>query len=424
MASPTPSPVKSPNVPPGFDFLDPDRNVKRLPLPELAELRAVAPIWWCEQQIGKGGFNDGGYWVLSKHKDVKEVSRRSDVFHSGPNTALPQFADDMVREDIDMQSVVLLNMDGERHDRLRRISSRGFTPRAVERLRNELTDRAHTIVKTAASQGYGDFVEQVASELPLQVIAGLLGVPQEERDKLFRWTNEMTGNEDPEFAHVDGRQSSMELLGYAMEMAAKKAEDPGEDIVTALINADLGGEKLTDDEFAFFVLMLAVAGSETTRNSITHGMIAFLDNPDQWELYRRERPATAADEIVRWATPVTAFQRTAVQDTELSGVPIKKGQRVVMFYRSANFDEDVFDDPTTFNILRDPNPHVGFGGTGVHYCLGANLARMTIDLIFNAIADHMPDLSPIGEPERLRSGWLNGIKHWQVDYTGSSTASD
>ena len=424
MASPTPSPVKSPNVPPGFDFLDPDRNVKRLPLPELAELRAVAPIWWCEQQIGNGGFNDGGYWVLSKHKDVKEVSRRSDVFHSGPNTALPQFADYMVREDIDMQSVVLLNMDGERHDRLRRIISRGFTPRAVERLRNELTDRAHTIVKTAASQGYGDFVEQVASELPLQVIAGLLGVPQEERDKLFRWTNEMTGNEDPEFAHVDGRQSSMELLGYAMEMAAKKAEDPGEDIVTALINADLGGEKLTDDEFAFFVLMLAVAGSETTRNSITHGMIAFLDNPDQWELYRRERQATAADEIVRWATPVTAFQRTAVQDTELSGVPIKKGQRVVMFYRSANFDEDVFDDPTTFNILRDPNPHVGFGGTGVHYCLGANLARMTIDLIFNAIADHMPDLSPIGEPERLRSGWLNGIKHWQVDYTGSSTASD
>ncbi len=419
MASPTPSP----NVPPGFDFLDPDRNVKRLPLPELAELRAVAPIWWCEQQIGKGGFNDGGYWVLSKHKDVKEVSRRSDVFHSGPNTALPQFADDMVREDIDMQSVVLLNMDGARHDRLRRIISRGFTPRAVERLRDQLTERAHTIVKTAASQGYGDFVEQVASELPLQVIAGLLGVPQDERDKLFRWTNEMTGNEDPEFAHVDGRQSSMELLGYAMEMAAKKAEDPGEDIVTALINADLGGEKLTDDEFAFFVLMLAVAGSETTRNSITHGMIAFLDNPDQWELYRRERPATAADEIVRWATPVTAFQRTAVQDTELSGVPIKKGQRVVMFYRSANFDEDVFEDPNTFNILRDPNPHVGFGGTGVHYCLGANLARMTIDLIFNAIADHMPDLSPIGEPERLRSGWLNGIKHWQVDYTGSSTAS-
>ena len=284
----------------------------------------------------------------------------------------------------------------------------------------ELTQRAENIVKTAAAEGTGDFVEQVSCELPLQVIAGLLGVPQDERAKLFRWTNEMTGNEDPEFAHVDGRASSMEVLGYAMQMAGIKAENPGDDIVTALINADIDGEKLADEEFAFFVLMLAVAGSETTRNSITHGMIAFLNNPDQWELYKRERPATAADEIVRWATPVTAFQRTAIADTELGGVKIKAGQRVVMFYRSANFDEEVFDRPHKFNILRDPNPHVGFGGTGVHYCIGANLARMTIDLMFNAIADNMPDLTSIGTPERLRSGWLNGIKHWQVDYTGNS----
>ena len=414
--------MPSPNFPAGFDFLDPDRNVNQLPVDELAELRKVAPVWWCEQEIGKGGFNDGGYWVVTKHKDVKEVSRRSDIYQAGPNTALPQFADEMVREDIDMQRVILLNMDGDHHDRLRRIISRGFTPRAVERLRDELTQRAEQIVKTAAAEGTGDFVEQVACELPLQVIAGLLGVPQEDRAKLFRWTNEMTGNEDPEFAHIDARASSIELLGYAMQMAGIKANNPGDDIVTALINADLAGEKLGDDEFAFFVLMLAVAGSETTRNSITHGMIAFLDNPDQWELYRRERPVTAADEIVRWATPVTAFQRTAVKDTELGGVPIKAGQRVVMFYRSANFDEDVFTDPHTFNILRDSNPHVGFGGTGVHYCIGANLARMTIDLIFGAIAENMPDLTSIGTPERLRSGWLNGIKHWQVDYTGAGAS--
>ncbi len=413
--------MPSPSLPPGFDFLDPDVCVQGLPIEELAELRRVAPVWWCEQRIGKGGFNDGGYWVVTKHRDVKEVSRRSDIFHSGPNTALPQFADDMKREDIDMQSVILLNMDGQHHDRLRRIISRGFTPRAVERLRDELTQRAEAIVKTAAAEGYGDFVEQVACELPLQVIAGLLGVPQEDREKLFRWSNEMTGNEDPEFADVDGRASSIAVLGYAMQMAALKAEDPGDDIVTALINADIDGEKLSDDEFAFFVLMLAVAGNETTRNSITHGMIAFAEHPEQWDLYKRERPGTAADEIVRWATPVTAFQRTAIRDTELSGVPIKAGQRVVMFYRSANFDEEVFDDPFTFDILRDPNPHVGFGGSGVHYCIGANLARMTINLIFNAVADHMPDLAPLGTPERLRSGWLNGIKHWQVDYTGSAT---
>jgi cholest-4-en-3-one 26-monooxygenase len=151
-------------------------------------------------------------------------------------------------------------------------------------------------------------------------------------------------------------------------------------------------------------------------------MMAFTDFPDQWELYKKERPATTADEIVRWATPVTSFQRTALEDYELSGVQIKKGQRVVMVYRSANFDEEVFDDPFTFNILRDPNPHVGFGGTGAHYCIGANLARMTIDLMFNAIADAMPDLESIGTPERLRSGWLNGIKHWQVDYHSDASA--
>ena len=415
--------MPTPNIPPGIDFLDPDLCVQGLPIDELAELRRTAPVWWCEQQIGKGGFNDGGYWAVTRHRDVKEVSRRNDIYASGPNTALPQFADDIAREDIDMQSVILINMDGAHHDRLRRIISRGFTPRAIGRLRDELQQRAENIIKSAASSGRGDFVEQVACELPLQAIAGLLGVPQEDRDQLFRWTNEMTGNEDPEFAHVDGRTSSMEMLGYAMQMAELKGREPGDDIVTALINADVDGEKLTDDEFAFFVLMLAVAGSETTRNSITHGMIAFTNHPEQWELYKRERPATAADEIVRWATPVTAFQRTALVDTELSGVEIKAGQRVVMFYRSANFDDEVFDDPHSFNILRDPNPHVGFGGTGVHFCIGANLARMTINMIFNAVADQMPDLTPIGTPERLRSGWLNGIKHWQVDYTGSPSVS-
>ncbi len=236
---------------------------------------------------------------------------------------------------------------------------------------------------------------------------------------LFRWSNEMTGEDDPEYAHIDAKASSAELITYAMKLAEEKAKNPGDDIVTTLINADIEGEKLSDDEFGFFVVMLAVAGNETTRNSITHGMIAFADNPDQWELYKKERPETAADEIVRWATPVTCFQRTALEDYELSGVTIKKGQRVVMFYRSANFDEEVFEDPHTFNIMRDPNPHVGFGGTGAHYCIGANLAKMTIDLIFNAVADHMPDLTPISAPVRLRSGWLNGIKHWQVDYTGT-----
>ena len=411
--------MRTPNIPPGFDFTDPDIYAERLPVDELAEMRKVAPIWWNEQPKGVGGFDDGGFWVVTKHKDVKEVSVRSDVFSSLEKTALPRYQDGPVGDHIERGKLVLLNMDAPHHTHLRKIISRAFTPRAVERLRDELNERAQTIAKAAAEEGRGDFVEQVSAELPLQAIAGLMGVPQEDRRKLFHWSNQLVGNMDPEFADNDSTTASVELIMYGMQLAAERADQPGEDLVTKLVRADVEGHKLSDDELGFFVILLAVAGNETTRNSITQGMMAFADFPDQWELFKRERPATAADEIVRWATPVTSFQRTALEDTELSGVKIKKGQRVVMFYRSANFDEDVFDDPYTFNILRDPNPHVGFGGTGAHYCIGANLARMTIDLMFNAVADQMPDLTPISKPERLRSGWLNGIKHWQVDYTGA-----
>lgn len=410
--------MATPNLPPGFDFTDPDLNRERLPIDELAHLRRVAPIWWNEQPDGIGGFDDGGYWVVTKYKDVKEISRRSDVFSSLAKTALPRYPKGSTGEQIETGKYVLLNMDAPHHTHLRKIISRGFTPRAVERLRDDLHARARDIVAKAAAEGSGDFVEQVACELPLQAIAGLIGIPVEDRKKIFDWSNQMVADDDPEFAHHDGRNSAMELIMYAMQLAALRAEEPGEDIVTKLIEADVDGHKLSDDEFGFFMVLLAVAGNETTRNSITHGMIAFTEHPEQWELYKRERPATTADEIVRWATPVTSFQRTALQDTELSGVPIRAGQRVVMSYRSANFDEEVFTDPFRFDIQRNPNPHVGFGGTGAHYCVGANLAKMTIDLIFGAIADQMPDLTPLGKPERLRSGWLNGIKHWQVDYTG------
>ena len=405
-----------PTLPDGFDFTDPDIYAERLPIEELAELRRTAPIWWNEQPIGKGGFNDGGFWVVTKHKDVKEVSLRNDVFSTYQNTALPRYPDDVQRENIDAARASMLNTDAPHHTRLRKIVSRGFTPRAVGRLRDELSERAKDIAKTAAAQGSGDFVEQVSCQLPLQAIAGLLDVPPADREKLFRWCNEMTGSEDPEYADIDGQASSVHVLTYAMQLADMRTKTPGDDIVTTLLQADVDSEKLSEAEFGFFVLTLAVAGNDTTRHSITQGMMAFHEFPDQWELYQQLRPESSADEIVRWATPITAFQRTALKDNELSGVPIKAGQRVVLFYRSANFDDEVFDDPYRFNIMRDPNPHVGFGGTGAHYCLGANLARMTINLIFNAIADHMPDLTPLSAPERLRSGWLNGIKHWQVDY--------
>ncbi len=225
----------------------------------------------------------------------------------------------------------------------------------------------------------------------------------------------MLASDDPEIVG-EPEVASAEILGYAMMMAADRKATPRDDLVTKLINADKDGRGLTDDEFGFFVILLAVAGNETTRNAITHGMDAFLDNPAQWELWKKERPATMVDEVVRWATPVSVFQRTALNDVEVNGVTIKKGERAALWYASANFDEDVFEDPFTFNILRDPNPHVGFGGHGAHYCIGANLARQEIRLIFEALADHAPDITKLAAPRRLRHSWINGIKDLQVKY--------
>ncbi|WP_063007621.1 cytochrome P450 [Nocardia kruczakiae] len=407
-----------PDIPANFDVTDPDMWARRVPVEELAELRRAAPIWWNSKPPHSDGFPDDGFWVVTKHADVKEVSRRSDVFSNAENTALPRYGVELTPERMEMQRLVLLNQDAPQHTRMRKLISKGFTPRAVNGLRAKLSARAEAIVAAAADAGAGDFVTQVACELPLQAIAELIGVPQEDRMKIFRWSNEMIGYDDPEYAGVDPLAASTELLAYAWQMAEARKARPADDIVTELVHADVDGEALTSEEFGFFVILLAVAGNETTRNAITHGMIAFLENPGQWELFKSQRPKTAVDEIVRWATPVSTFQRTALEDTELGGVRIRKGQRVLIVYRSANFDEEVFDSPFTFDITRDPNPHLAFGGTGAHFCIGANLARLEIDLIFNAVADHLPDITGLGDPRRLRSGWLNGIKELQVRYRG------
>jgi cholest-4-en-3-one 26-monooxygenase len=401
-----------PHIPAGFDFTDPDLYAERVPAAELAELRRAAPIWWNTQP--GSGFDDDGFWMVSKHADVMEISRNSDLYSAWENSAIIRHGGD-VKDSIDLLRLILLNIDPPHHTELRQIVSRGFTPRAIGNLRERLTERAKTIVATAIESGTGDFVTDVACELPLQAIAELIGVPQADRKKIFEWSNTMVGYDDPEFGDA-GAIAAAELVGYAMAMAEDRKQSPREDIVTKLVNAEVGGGQLSSDEFGYFVILLSVAGNETTRNAISHGMLAFFDHPDQWELYCSERPSTAADEIVRWATPVTAFQRTAKADTTLGGQEIKKGDRLGLFYRSANFDEDVFDQPQKFDITRSPNPHLGFGGTGAHYCIGVNLARMEIDLIFNAIADAMPDITKAGDAERLRSGWLNGIKRLPVSY--------
>ncbi|MCX5370298.1 cytochrome P450 [Streptomyces sp. NBC_00015] len=405
-----------PALPDGFDFTDPDLLQHHVPLPEFAELRAAEPVRWIPQTGNVAGFQDEGYWAVTRHADVKYVSTHPEIFSSYLNTAIIRFNEHIERDSIDAQRFILLNMDPPEHTRVRQIVQRGFTPRAIRALEERLRNRATAIVESARAQdGSFDFVTSVASELPLQAIAELIGVPQDDRSKIFDWSNKMIGYDDPEFAITAevGAQSAAEILAYAMNMAAERKQCPAHDIVSTLVAAENEGN-LNSDEFGFFVLMLAVAGNETTRNATTHGMHAFLTHPEQWELYKRERPGTAAEEIVRWATPVIAFQRTATQDTELGGKQIRKGDRVGLFYSSANRDPEVFERPDEFDVTRDPNPHLGFGGGGPHFCLGKSLAVLEINLIFNAIADALPDLRLVGDPRRLRSAWINGVKELRV----------
>jgi len=409
----------APVVPVGFDPTDPGLCEERIPLQEFLELRKTAPVWWVEQAPhARAGFLDNGFWAISRHADIAAISKNSKEFSANENGVIIRFAEDMTREQLELQSVMLVNQDPPDHTKTRQIISRGFTPRAIGALRDVLVQRANSIVDDALARGEGDFVFEVAAELPLQAIAELLGVPMEDRRKLFDWSNQMLAYDDPEYdAQPD--VAAAEILGYAMGLAAERALDPKDDIISKLVTADVDGHKLGDDEFGYFVILLAVAGNETTRNAITHGMNAFLENPDQWELWKRERPSTMVDEVIRWATPVTVFQRTALNDVEIGGQLVKKGERVGLYYASGNHDDEVFEDPGTFNILRDPNPHLAFGGHGAHYCIGANLARLEVEVIFNVIADRMPDITKLGEPRRLRHAWINGIKELPVRYASA-----
>jgi cholest-4-en-3-one 26-monooxygenase len=408
-------------LPQGYDPTDPDILWEAVPHEQFQALRLNAPVFWVEQpQSSRDGMAEEagtGYWAVSKHAEVAAVSKDSKNFSSAENGAIIRFQEGMLREMVEMQRVMLLNQDPPEHTATRQIISRMFTPRAIGALEEIMRDRAYRIVTEAVQRGSGNFVEEVAAELPLQAIADLLGVPQEDRRKLFDWSNQMLANEDPDFEGASD-VAAAEILGYAMAMAAERKENPRDDLVTRLLNADKDGRGLNDDEFGYFVIMLTVAGNETTRNAITHGMDAFLDHPDQWKLWLDQRPDTMVDEVIRWATPINVFQRTALDDVRVGDVDVKKGQRVGLFYGSANYDDDVFDQPYTFDITRSPNPHVAFGGHGAHYCIGANLARQEVRLIFEALAEHAPDISRVGEARRLRHGWVNGIKELQVSYVG------
>ena len=314
----------------------------------------------------------------------------------------------------------MLNMDPPLHTRYRRLVNKGFTPRTVAQLHERIHAATDTIIDGVIERGSADFVTDIAAELPLVVIAELLGVPDEDRHRMFDWSNRMIGSEDPEYqtAGEAAQQASLELYAYASELFALKRADPHEDLMSVLTEVDIEGEKLSELELELFFLLLTVAGNETTRNLISGGMVAFFENPDQWQLLRNDRSLlpTAVEEMLRYVSPVMDFRRQTTTRIELEGQVIEENSKVVFYHVSANRDETVFPNPHTFDITRDPNPHMAFGAGGPHFCLGANLARLEIRTMFEHLLDRMPDIALDGEVQRLQSPFINGVKHIPVAF--------
>ncbi|MET7297559.1 cytochrome P450 [Embleya sp. NPDC005575] len=394
-----------------FDVYSPDSYAAGLPHATFAEMRRSAPVYRHADPERPDGF-----WAVTRHADVIRVSRNPEIFSSRERLSL------LVEPEEDVlatQRLMMLNMDPPEHSRLRNIVNKGFTPRTTLTLEDKVREACERIVASALDRGEGDFVAMCAAELPLVVIADLMGVPQIDRHRLFEWSNKLVGEADPDLRQDAGeaQQVQMEMFGYADALGAARRECPVDDIVSKLVCPDRDGQELTAIEFDLFFMLLAVAGNETTRNAISGGMLALIEHPEQWERLRAdpaELAGTAADEIVRWVSPVNAFKRTAVRNTELSGQPIAAGDKVVVYYASANHDEDVFVDPYRLDIGRDPNPMLGFGGGGPHFCLGRHLAKLELEIMFRTLAERVERVELLGPARRMRSNFLNGIKDMPV----------
>ncbi|MFQ5471839.1 MAG: cytochrome P450 [Dehalococcoidia bacterium] len=394
------------------DLFSPDTFVQGVPHHYFKLLRREAPVFRHPEPEGPG------FWVITKYEDVDHVSMHPETFSSGKCGA---FIWDSPPEAAGVLDLMLINQDAPSHTRYRRLVSRAFTPKLVLSLEPHIREVTNGIIDKIAGKGECDFVTDIAADLPLQAIVELMGVPLEDRQKVFDWSNQMIGNEDPEYApdpEIPIR-ASMELYAYAQQLADQRRREPKDDIVTGLLQADFDGEALTEADFNSFFMLLSVAGNETTRNAISHGMLALMEHPDQRQrlLDDPSLMRTAVDEILRWASPVMQFRRTAMHDTEIRGVRIKEGDKVVIYYPSANRDEDIFPNADTFDVGRTPNPHVAFGPGGPHFCLGANLARLEVRVMFETLMRRLPDMEIAGPPQYLRSNFIGGIKHLPVTYT-------
>ena len=385
-----------------------------------ATLRREAPISFCPAIEFEGVDVGPGYWSLTKLDDVHFASRHPDIFSSAGGITIGNQTPELAEY---FGSMIVL--DDPRHQRLRSIVSRAFTPKVVARIEASVRERAHRLVASLIANhpdGQADLVAELAGPLPLQIICDMMGIPEQDHQRVFHWTNVILGFGDPDFT-VDFEELvrvSMEIGAYASALADDRRVNHHDDLTTSLVEAEVDGDRLSSSEIASFFILLVAAGNETTRNAISHGVLALSRYPEErdkwWSDFDRLTP-TAVEEIVRWASPVVYMRRTLTRDIELSGVKMVAGDKAALWYNSANRDESKFADPWTFDVARDLNPHLGFGGGGAHFCLGANLARREIRVVFDELRREIPDIVAVGEPARLLSQFIHGIKRLPVAWT-------
>lgn len=385
-----------------------------------ATLRREAPIKFFREAALEGVPQGEGHWALMKFDDVFYASRHPDIFSSYPNITI---ADQMPEVAEYFGSMIAL--DDPRHSRLRNIVRSAFTPKVVARTEESVRDRARRLVSDMIANhpdGKGELVTELSGPLPLQVICDMMGIPEDDHQQIFHWTNIILGFGDPDLTtdFDEFLKVAMDIGAYATALAEDRRANPRDDLTTSLVAAEVDGERLSSAEIASFFILLAVAGNETTRNAISHGVLALSRYPDQRTIWWDDFDATtstAVEEIVRWASPVIYMRRTVTRDIELSGVKMSAGDKVSMWYASANRDEDKFADPWKFDVTRNPNHHVGFGGGGAHFCLGANLARREIAVAFEELRRRIPDIEVTEEPAMLLSAFIHGIKKLPVSWT-------
>jgi cholest-4-en-3-one 26-monooxygenase len=404
-----------------IDLLSRDVFIESVPWEWFEYLRKNAPIYKHPEPDG------GGFWTFTKHGDITALhsdwQRLSSDQARGGVVGLeePDPAERERQEAMNSGGRMMLTMDPPDHTRYRKLVNRGFTPRSIRELEGHLHEAAVRIIDESlkTNDGKVDFVTDLASELPLVAIAEFLGVPYEDRRKLFDWSNRMIGSEDPEYEVTADQTNAaaFEMYMYANALGADRRANPRDDIISKLIHAEVDGDRLSESDFDLFFLLLSVAGNETTRNAISHAMAALLDHPDQYDLLVQDPSileTTAVEEMLRWASPVMYFRRNVTEDMDYKGHHIAAGDKVSLWYISANRDEDVFEDPNKFDLLRNPNPHVAFGAGGPHHCLGMHLAKMEIKVLFQELIARAPRVEKLGDTSRLRSNFINGLKHLPV----------